>query len=234
MQVHCSDPMAIFRKRPTFSFRFSKNGNLLSVSFSLKNLEQTQHKLDTVELCRWSSLGLEIQDQETASRRIELYSLKSLWYSLAWTAVISLYTATRMLTTHQVLSFPQASILSSTASRLVKFSSRVCTMATFLWARFYGHVSCIFFFFFFICTYSKNAGNVALVTPITTCIWYTWIGLLMFIYSFIFSIFFLSNSKTSNFCRTFLWGLQRWNFKVSLIPEGQLSVTAERMGTKYW
>ena len=45
------------------------------------------------------------------------------------------YTATRMLTTHQVLSFPQASILSSTAS-LVKFSSRVCTMATFLWSRF--------------------------------------------------------------------------------------------------
>ena len=140
------------------------------------------------------------------------------------------YMATRMLTTHQVLSFPQASILSSTAS-LVKFSSRVCTMATFLWARFYGHVSCIFF----ICAYSKrNAGNVALVTPITTCIMYTWIGLLMFIYSLIFSICFLSNSKTLNFCHTFLWGLQSWNFKVPLIQEGQLSVTGEKMGTKYW
>ena len=59
--------------------------------------------------------------------------------------MISFYTATRMLTTHQVLSFPQASILSSTAS-LVKHSSRKrgyknvaiktyghVFMATFLW-----------------------------------------------------------------------------------------------------
>ena len=73
MQVYCSDPMASFRKRPTFSFRFSENGNLLSVSFSQKNFEETQHKLDAVELCLWSSLGLEIQDQGTASRRIKLY-----------------------------------------------------------------------------------------------------------------------------------------------------------------
>ena len=49
MQVHCSDPMAIFRKRPTFSFRFSDNGNLLSVSFSRKTIEQTQHKLGAGE-----------------------------------------------------------------------------------------------------------------------------------------------------------------------------------------
>ena len=40
---------------------------------------------------------------------------------------------------------------------------------------------------------------------------YTWIGLLVFIYSFISSIFFLSNSKTLNFLSHFLWGLQSWN-----------------------
>ena len=38
IQIQCLDPMAIFRKRSTFSFRFSENGNLLSVSFSRKNL----------------------------------------------------------------------------------------------------------------------------------------------------------------------------------------------------
>ena len=141
-------------------------------------------------------------------------------------------TAVMPFYTHQILSFPQASILSSTDS-LVKFSSRVCTMATFLWPRFYGHVSCIFFHMRLFQKKKKNVGNVAIVTPITNCIMYTWIGLLMFIYSFIFSIFFLSNSKTLNFCHAFLWGLQSWNFKVPLIPEGQLSVTGERMGTKY-
>ena len=74
----------------------------------------TQHKLDAIELCLWSSWGLEIQGQETDNRRIELHSLKSLW-------------ATRMFTTHQVLSYPKASILSSTAS-LVKLTSRVAPL----------------------------------------------------------------------------------------------------------
>ena len=83
MQVHCPDPMASFQKRPTFSFRFSENGKLFSVSFSQKNFEQTQRKLDAVELCLWSSLDPEIQDQGTASRRIKLYSFKSLRHSLA-------------------------------------------------------------------------------------------------------------------------------------------------------
>ena len=92
--------MTVFRKQPTFSFRFSENGNLLSVSFSRKKLP-------------------------------------------AGTAVMPFfYTATRMLTTHQVfsypkakqvLSYPQASILSSTAS-LVKLSPRVARMGPiFLW-----------------------------------------------------------------------------------------------------
>ena len=73
------------------------------------------------------------------------------------------YTATRMLITHQFLSFPQASILSSIAS-LVKFSSRVCTLATFLWLRFLHFVS--------YAPFPKNAGNVTIVTHITTCIMY--------------------------------------------------------------
>ena len=51
MQDHCSDPMEIFRKRPTFSFRFSETGNLLSVRLFRKNLKQTPHKVDAVELC---------------------------------------------------------------------------------------------------------------------------------------------------------------------------------------
>ena len=43
------------------------------------------------------------------------------------------------------------------------------------------------------------------------CTMYTWISLLVLIYSFISSMFFLSNSKTLNFCHTFLWDLQSWN-----------------------
>ena len=43
------------------------------------------------------------------------------------------------------------------------------------------------------------------------CIMYTSIKQLVLIYSFISSVFFLSNSKTLNFCHTFLLDLQRWN-----------------------
>ena len=122
--------MTIIRKRPTFSFRFSENGNLLSVSFSRKNLA-------------------------------------------AGTAVMPFYTATRMLTTHQVLSFPQANKLSSSAS-LVKFSSSVCSMASFLWPHFLH-------FFFFVWPIPKNTGkrpekwghkNEVIVTPslLLTCL----------------------------------------------------------------
>ena len=83
MQVHCAQ----------IQWKFSENG-LLSVSDFLKMVTyfqfhflgktlSRQHKLDAVELCLRSSLGLEIQDQETASRRIKLYSLESLRHSLA-------------------------------------------------------------------------------------------------------------------------------------------------------
>ena len=63
--------------------------------------------------------------------------------------------------THQVLSFPQASKLSSSASQ-VKYSSRMPPLAVFFWPRFSGHVSCICFG---IGVYEKtNAGNVAIKT----------------------------------------------------------------------
>ena len=82
----------------------------------------------------------------------------------AGTAVRSFYTATSMLTTHQVLSFPQASKLSSSAS-LVKFSSSVCSMASFLWPHFLHSFSYAPIF-----KKCRKWGhkNEAILTPIST------------------------------------------------------------------
>ena len=44
-----------------------------------------------------------------------------------------------------------------------------------------------------------QSWNLVYIWTVGWCIMYTWIGLLVCIYSFIFSIFFLSNSKTLNF-----------------------------------
>ena len=123
------------------------------------------------------------------------------------------YMATRMLTTHQVLSFPQASILSSTAS-LVKFSSRVCTMATFLWPRFLH---------FFICAYSKKCRKRGHCDTYHY-LYHVYLNRAPNVYLFLYFFNFLS-LKFQNI--KFLW-------PTKLIPEGRLSATGERMGTKYW
>ena len=44
IKVHWLDPITIFRKRPIFSFRFSENGNILSVSFSRKHFTSLERK----------------------------------------------------------------------------------------------------------------------------------------------------------------------------------------------